>query len=94
VVPAFFVLLYSIEWGKQKSEEWLTTFLMSVFESILFVDPIMVCNYSVTLNFRHSTLFMSGNHKKITIQSEDFRSCVEGLIVGCVDCPRNTLLLL
>ncbi|XP_045163703.2 polycystic kidney disease protein 1-like 2 [Mercenaria mercenaria] len=42
VVPAFFILLYSMEWGKQKSEEWLTTFFMSLLESMLFVDPIMV----------------------------------------------------
>ncbi|XP_053378970.1 uncharacterized protein LOC123526495 isoform X2 [Mercenaria mercenaria] len=42
LVPAFFILLYSIEWGKQKSEEWLTTFFMSLFESILLVDPVMV----------------------------------------------------
>ncbi|XP_045161835.2 polycystic kidney disease protein 1-like 2 [Mercenaria mercenaria] len=42
MVPALFILLYSMEWGKQKSEEWLTTFFMSLLESMFFVDPIMV----------------------------------------------------
>ncbi|WAR15128.1 PK1L2-like protein [Mya arenaria] len=42
IVPAFFVLLYSMQWGKQKSEEWLTCFLMSMFESMMLVDPFMV----------------------------------------------------
>ena len=42
VVPAFFIMLFSMQWGKQKSEEWLTSFFMSMFESILFVDPFLV----------------------------------------------------
>ncbi|VDI61828.1 polycystin 2 [Mytilus galloprovincialis] len=41
-MSAFFLLLYSMEWGKNKSEEWLSTFILSFFESILFVDPIKV----------------------------------------------------
>ncbi|KAL4220971.1 Single-stranded DNA-binding protein 3 [Mactra antiquata] len=40
--PAFFVMLYSMEWGKQKSEEWLTSFFMSLIESAIVVDPVMV----------------------------------------------------
>ncbi|XP_061173587.1 uncharacterized protein LOC133182755 [Saccostrea echinata] len=42
LVSAFFLLLYSMEWGKAKSEEWLMSFFLSFFESILFVDPIKV----------------------------------------------------
>ncbi|CAC5377683.1 PKD1L2 [Mytilus coruscus] len=42
VASAFFLLLYSMEWGKNKSEEWLSTFILSFFESIIFVDPIKV----------------------------------------------------
>lgn len=44
-MSAFFLLLYSMEWGKNKSEEWLSTFILSFFESILFVDPIKVTTY-------------------------------------------------
>ncbi|XP_052229435.1 polycystin-2-like [Dreissena polymorpha] len=49
LVPAFFVLLYSMQWGKQKSEEWLTSFLLSNFESMLFVDPVMVMCFAFVL---------------------------------------------
>ncbi|KAL4240289.1 polycystic kidney disease protein 1-like [Mactra antiquata] len=42
VLSAFFVMLYSMEWGKQKSEEWVTTFLLSFVESVFCLDPIKV----------------------------------------------------
>lgn len=41
-LPAFFILLYSMEWGKQASEEWLTSFLLSFFEATFLLDPIKV----------------------------------------------------
>ena len=41
-LSAFFIMLYSMQWGKQKSEEWLTTFLLSFFESVLCLDPVKV----------------------------------------------------
>lgn len=39
---SFFLLLYSMEWGKEKSQEWLTSFLLSFLESFLFIDPLKV----------------------------------------------------
>ncbi|OWF39370.1 Polycystic kidney disease protein 1-like 2 [Mizuhopecten yessoensis] len=39
---AFFLLLYSMEWGKATSEAWLTSFVLSFFESFLVVDPLKV----------------------------------------------------
>ena len=42
VLSGFFLMLYSMQWGKQKSEEWLTTFLLSFFESVLCLDPVKV----------------------------------------------------
>ena len=42
VASAFFLLLYSIEWGKEKSEAWLATFFLSFTESIFVVDPLKV----------------------------------------------------
>lgn len=41
-LSAFFVMLFSMQWGKQKSEEWVTTFLMSFIESVFCLDPIKV----------------------------------------------------
>ena len=43
------VLLYSMEWGKQKSEEWLSTFLLSMIQSAVVVDPILVRFGATTL---------------------------------------------
>ncbi|KAK3583594.1 hypothetical protein CHS0354_039413, partial [Potamilus streckersoni] len=40
ILPAFFTMLFSMQWGKQKSEEWLTMFLLSFFESIFCLDPV------------------------------------------------------
>lgn len=42
---AFFLLLYSMEWGIEKSEEWLSSFMLSFFESLLCVDPLKVLKY-------------------------------------------------
>lgn len=43
LLSGFFVVLYSMEWGNAKSEEWLKTFFMSFLESLFIVDPIKVC---------------------------------------------------
>ncbi|PVD28956.1 hypothetical protein C0Q70_11552 [Pomacea canaliculata] len=37
---AFFLVLYSMQWGITTSEEWLTSFVISFFESIFVMDPI------------------------------------------------------
>ncbi|XP_021376367.1 uncharacterized protein LOC110465104 isoform X2 [Mizuhopecten yessoensis] len=47
VTSAFFLILYSMEWGKDKSEEWLSTFVFSFFESLLVVDPFKVIMIAV-----------------------------------------------
>ena len=41
-VSGFFLILYSMEWGKTKSEEWLLCFFVSFIESMLLVDPLKV----------------------------------------------------
>ncbi|XP_033737965.1 polycystic kidney disease protein 1-like 2 [Pecten maximus] len=38
----FFLMLYSMEWGKQKSEMWLTQFVLSFFEASAILDPVKV----------------------------------------------------
>lgn len=42
LTSAFFLLLYSMEWGSSKSEEWMLAFILSFFESIVIVDPLKV----------------------------------------------------
>ncbi|XP_064595268.1 polycystin-1-like protein 2 [Liolophura sinensis] len=39
---AFFVFLLSQQWGRAKSEEWLTSFLLTFFESLIILDPLKV----------------------------------------------------
>ena len=42
IVSAFFTILYSLEWGKEKSNEWLTSMLLSFFNSVVLIQPIKV----------------------------------------------------
>ena len=39
---AFFTILYAFQWGKQKSEKWLVTFLLGFFESVFLIQPLKV----------------------------------------------------
>ena len=40
ILGAFFTILYSMDWGKEKSERWLTNALASFFLDILILQPI------------------------------------------------------
>ncbi|XP_052820375.1 polycystic kidney disease protein 1-like 2 [Mya arenaria] len=75
IVPAFFVLLYSMQWGKQKSEEWLTCFLMSMFESMLLVDPFMV----VLIAFVLACIFKTSREDKtidVSVMCANYRKSI------------------
>lgn len=41
-LSAFFLVLYSMDWGRAKSERWLTSFFLSFLQSLFLVDPIKV----------------------------------------------------
>ncbi|XP_076076044.1 polycystin-1-like protein 2 [Mytilus galloprovincialis] len=47
----FFLILYSMEWGKTKSEEWLLCFFMSFIESMLLVDPLKIILLSLLFSW-------------------------------------------
>lgn len=49
-LAGFFTLLYSFEWGKEKSSEWLTAFLLSFFQSALIIQPFKVIILAVVLS--------------------------------------------
>ena len=40
LVSGFFVILYSVDWGKAKSERWLTSFFLSFLQSLFLIDPV------------------------------------------------------
>ena len=39
---AFFVILYSMEWGTEKSNQWLTAFFLTFIEEAAVIDPLKV----------------------------------------------------
>lgn len=42
LLSGFFLILYSMEWGKTKSEEWLLSFFFSFLETTILIDPLKV----------------------------------------------------
>ena len=56
----FFVLLYSLDWGKPKSEEWLSALMLSFFQSVIIIQPFKVSEWlSEWLNEWLSALMLS-----------------------------------
>jgi len=51
IVPAFFVILYSMQWGKERSNAWLTSIGLSFFQSLLVVDPLKVFIVTALITF-------------------------------------------
>ncbi|KAH9519473.1 Polycystic kidney disease protein 1-like 2 [Bulinus truncatus] len=49
VASSFFVILYSTEWGKDITEQWLTTFFLAFLQSLFVLDPFKVIVISVCL---------------------------------------------
>ncbi|XP_062613252.1 location of vulva defective 1-like [Saccostrea cucullata] len=50
VASSFFLILYSMEWGKAKSEEWLSSFVISFLESLFVVDPVKVIFIAIIMS--------------------------------------------
>ncbi|CAD5126862.1 DgyrCDS14890 [Dimorphilus gyrociliatus] len=48
---AFFTVLYSIQWGEEKSLQWLISFILSFVQSIILVQPIKVICIVFLLTF-------------------------------------------
>ena len=42
LVPAFFVILYSMEWGAEKANQWLVSFVLSILEDVFLINPLKV----------------------------------------------------
>ncbi|KAH9502266.1 hypothetical protein Btru_073289, partial [Bulinus truncatus] len=48
-VSSFFVILYSMEWGQDITEQWLSTFFLAFLQSLFVLDPFKVIAISVLL---------------------------------------------
>ncbi len=42
ISSAFFVILYSMQWGATKANAWLVSFILSFVQNAFFADPIKV----------------------------------------------------
>ena len=47
VAAAFFVVLYSLEWGAEKANKWFASFVLSILETILLLDPLKVIIFHI-----------------------------------------------
>uniref|UniRef100_A0ABM0GNB4 Polycystic kidney disease protein 1-like 3-like n=1 Tax=Saccoglossus kowalevskii TaxID=10224 RepID=A0ABM0GNB4_SACKO len=56
VVPSFFVILYSLQWGKETSEEWMTSQLTSLILSALVIDPLKAFGISLLISVIYARL--------------------------------------
>ncbi|KAI8796885.1 polycystic kidney disease protein 1 2, partial [Biomphalaria glabrata] len=61
ITSSFFVLLYSMEWGKDVTETWMSTFFLTFLQSLLIVDPVKVVVISVIV----SLLLRKANVKQV-----------------------------
>ncbi|KAK7003087.1 polycystic kidney disease protein 1-like 2, partial [Biomphalaria glabrata] len=50
IISSLFVLLYSMEWGKDVTETWMSTFFLTFLQSLLIVDPVKVVVISVIVS--------------------------------------------
>lgn len=51
VVPAFFVILYSMQWGKERSNAWLSTMALSFVQSLFVIDPLKIFVITAVITF-------------------------------------------
>ena len=42
LISCWFVVFYSLQWGKEKSEQWLSSLLLSTLQSLVLIQPVKV----------------------------------------------------
>nr|XP_006819461.1 PREDICTED: uncharacterized protein LOC100374130 [Saccoglossus kowalevskii] len=67
LIPAAFVVMYSMQWKKEKSNRWLTSMFVSVFNSLLVTEPLKV----VAVAFIMSLLFKKPTEEQDTDDGEE-----------------------
>ncbi|XP_012940372.2 polycystic kidney disease protein 1-like 2 [Aplysia californica] len=76
----FFLILYSMQWGKAVSEEWLASFVLSFLESVFVLDPVKVvlltCLLAFCLRNPHDN-----NNSRVSLETV----CSEAPRHGCQD---------
>ncbi|CAH1272997.1 PKD1L3 [Branchiostoma lanceolatum] len=67
LASGFFLLLYSVEWGKDKSVQWLTAFGLAFLQSMVVVQPAQ----AIILAFGTSILFGCRKKKSDTDEKDE-----------------------
>lgn len=50
VISAFFVILYSLEWGETKSLEWMSSLIFSFCQSVVLVQPVKIVLFAAVIS--------------------------------------------
>ncbi|CAH1253798.1 PKD2L1 [Branchiostoma lanceolatum] len=67
---AFFVILYSMDWGKEKSDSWMKAFILSFMGSSCVVDTLQIVVLAVVLSAVCNLQFLN---KPPAIRKEDLQ---------------------
>ena len=59
LLASVFTVLYSLQWGKEKSERWLSSVFLSTIEDIFVSQPLKIVVLAVILALRYKS---KGNH--------------------------------
>ncbi|CAH1266463.1 PKD1L3 [Branchiostoma lanceolatum] len=69
-ISAFFVILYSMDWGKERSDSWIKAFILSFMGSSCVVDTLQIFVLAVVLAAMFALQSLA---KPPTIQKEDLQ---------------------
>ncbi|XP_078615709.1 polycystin-1-like protein 2 [Branchiostoma floridae x Branchiostoma japonicum] len=81
-VSAFFTILYSLEWGPEKANAWLKTFLMSFVQDVFVVEPVKILAVSAVVSFickKAAVVSTRDDHVRQNIDVEDSSPSEGGL---------------
>ena len=74
VTAGFFTILYGLQFGKRRQEQWLTALVISVFQDILVSQPIKIFALSLFVAFvirKPNNIDVNEENDKL-IQDEDW----------------------
>ena len=74
VTAGFFTMLYGLQFGKRRQEQWLTALVISVFQDILVSQPIKIFALSLFIAFvirKPNNVDVNEENDKL-IQDEDW----------------------
>ncbi|XP_041369934.1 polycystic kidney disease protein 1-like 2 [Gigantopelta aegis] len=74
LICSYFVMLYGLKYGYNKSVAWLISFCTSFFQSALITEPVKVLAvaFLLTLIFRQSVQYDSGKQEQTADEDEEF----------------------